>query len=210
MRGQRASEDAGAFASVVEEEFFAGEQRPHHVFERLAPASRCASADPFARARFSQLETIVLLLRVASDSGCRRTGTGARRCARRTAPASRKSATYPSGALSFLFSVSPLITCSACAMLGSLDRSAASQMMRCGPSERRQELRLHLRVGQLQSARVPPDSPAKRVGTPVTCDIASSSTSAGQPLHDVLRVVFVVVLIGRVGFARRADRCRSS
>ena len=70
-------------------------------------------------------------------------------------PSFMNSAMVPSGALSFLFSVSPLITCSACAMVGSLDRSAASQRLRAGrPNEVRNSD--FTCVSGNCSARVPP------------------------------------------------------
>ena len=103
----------------------------------------------------------------------------------------QNSAIVPSGALSFLFSVSPLITCSACAMVGSLDRSAASQMIPRGPAERRQELRLHLRVGQLQRAR-PRRIAGERGGRAGHLRHRVQDHLGRQPPHDVLRVVVVV------------------
>src|ERR1039458_5628743 len=77
----------------------------------------------------------------ASSKGCLTASVGYRLNAERNkwsrmrasdSPSFTASAAYPFASLSFLFNVSPLITCSACAIFGSLDRSPASQMMRFG------------------------------------------------------------------------------
>jgi hypothetical protein len=85
----------------------------------------------------------------------------------------------PSGALSFLLSVSPLMMCSAWPMVGSLDRSAASLRMRGGRPNDARNSDFTCVSGNCK-ARVPAGYPANAAGEPVTCDIASRITSAAR------------------------------
>ena len=69
--------------------------------------------------------------------------------------------------------------CSAWPMLGSLDRSDASQILRAGRPKTVRYCEATCVSGNC-SARVPTGKPANDVGTPSTCEVASSKTSAGK------------------------------
>ncbi len=183
MSEGRITHVAGFCGSVIEEKLPRAHQAPEDVLESGALFLRslarqraaCSIAGAFfCGRRAAEREQIGLLddLLVAT---CRSRAAWSRRL---------------SFAASFSLSVSPLAMCSAWAMLGSLVRSQSQVCTRSGRPKLVEEVGDGVRVGQLQRAvahrvgsrRCPcwrcVCPCGKCVGTAVTCETASSITSA--------------------------------
>ena len=144
---------------MVEDEFFAGEHRPDHVFERLPRASFCCSAVPFVKRASARAFAELLAFRIGGIAAeCRKSHVLDDAAVRNPSRSSKRD--VPFGIAQLLVQRVAVDDVQRLAMLGSLDRSAASQITARGPSERRSGYcDCDLRIRQLQRAR-PDGKPA--------------------------------------------------